>query len=581
MAPYDKLKSENYHNLGGINTKTSPYVTGHMQFLNLVNVDFVAPGSLTKRPGTTQFIGSTVAGQVRGIFEFEQLNGLSMIIMSANTNVYNISSGTPVTIKTGVQNNGIFSFRTFVNEMFAVNGQDAFKYNGTNARGLFLPQGDTGAFGITAAVGGGLSGVILASYGYLNDRGYQGPVNTGYTISLNGITFGSITYYGLTSPIGLGVTAIQLYRSNVDLSVMFGTTAIPFGSTTFTDTGASLTNLVANFNLFVTLVPRYLELFNNQMVYAGFSTAPSRAYWSFVGEPEGIDPTFVDEFRTNDGDRITGLKNYQNSLVVTKLRSMARLVGDDPTNFLSQDLTDQYGCLSNRTLITYENTLLGLDSKGIFMFNGANLTVISTPIEPIFKTMNYDAAVENACGIHDKFRNMVMWAIPTNGATFNNTIICYDYLLESWTTYTGINPATIALVRGPLTQKTPFFGGYSGTISNFGTSLMGDNGQAITCIIQSRFVSELGNSIEKQWRRLFLNTDPITGTTAPINISLYSNYEAVAPAATYTMYQAPFQSRIDFGISSKSFAFGAVQSSATLSFRLHGFSIDYRFQRAV
>ena len=43
---------------------------------------------------------------------------------------------------------------------------------------------------------------------------------------------------------------------------------------------------------------------------AGFSAQPSRVYWSNIGEPEGVDPSFFAEFRTNDGDRLTGLKVY-------------------------------------------------------------------------------------------------------------------------------------------------------------------------------------------------------------------------------------------------------------------------------
>ena len=58
--PYQKLKSENYTNLGGVNVKISPYLTGDNEFLAIFNMDFTTPGSLTKVPGTTQYIGATV-----------------------------------------------------------------------------------------------------------------------------------------------------------------------------------------------------------------------------------------------------------------------------------------------------------------------------------------------------------------------------------------------------------------------------------------------------------------------------------------------------------------------------------------
>jgi hypothetical protein len=118
------------------------------------------------------------------------------------------------------------------------------------------------------------------------------------------------------------------------------------------------------------MAPKYMEIYNNQLFMAGFSGFLSTAYWSEIGEPEGVDPTFNAEFRTNDGDQIRGLKTYEGSLIVAKERSFHRIVGDNPSNFLLQEISDQYGCVSNRTMITFENNLLFLDPKGVVQYTG-------------------------------------------------------------------------------------------------------------------------------------------------------------------------------------------------------------------
>lgn len=582
---YDKLKSENYANLGGINTKASPFVTNVNQFLDLTNVNFSTPGSLTKREGTTLYIGVTVAGVVGGLYEFERLSGFSQIIMTANTNAYSITGGIETAIKTGLLNNAIFDFQTFVDRLFMANGQDLFKYDGTVATNVGLPQGITAAFSVTTAAGGGFSGIFSFAYGYLNDRGYFGPACPGITLSLDGGANSSVVYNGLTAPGGFGITAISLYHSQNGLVTMFGSTNISAGATTFTETQNTITTRQVNFNIYLgaSYIPQHLEIYNNQMFYSGFSGLPSTVFWSQIGEPEGIDPTFFAEFRTNDGDRITGLKYYNGSLIVTKQRSFHRVVGDNPTNFLLQEISDQYGCLNNRSLVTFENVLLFLDSKGVIQFNGANLDVISNEIEPIIKSMNIPVAKQYACAVHDRLKNQVKFSIPCNGASFNNCTIVYDYLVKAWTKEEGYGPASMAIIQGALAAKTVFFGSYSGAVFNFDSTLFGDYGpngpNALTCVIKSRFISEIGQSVQKQYRRLFLNADPV-GSTQSITVKFFQDYGA-SVVSSQVMGLAVFQQRIDFGISAKALAFQMEYVSASFPFKLHGFTIESRFQRAV
>lgn len=576
---YPKNKLETYNEIGGINQKASQYVVGENEVLNIFNMNFIVPGALTTRFGTTLFLGASVSGKITGLYEFERLSGNSYIIATANTNAYVVTSSFN-SIRSGLLNNALFDFETFVDRLFMCNGQDFFKTDAVASSNYSLPPGiSSPSFGITAAGGGGLSGIFVAGYGYLNERGYYGPASAGITVTLNGISYGSLSYYGMSQPSGFGVTAISLYRSQASQINMYGTTLIPPGSATFTDSSPISTRPAPDY-LYFTLTPKYLEIFNNQLFLAGFSSLPSTVFWSDIGEPEGIDPTFNAEFRTNDGDVIRGLKTYGDQLVVGKERSLHRVIGDNPSNFTLQEISAQFGMLSNFATAIYETKMLFLDTKGICEYNGANVACISSKVEPIFRSMNIDAARNQAYAVHFRDYSEVWFSIPINGATMNNTTVVYDYLVESWTVYDGFQPSVLALARGNLASKRPLYGSYSGSIAHFDQNVFSDLGQGITSLIRTRYHTAMGHSTEQQFRRFFLDQSTVLGLTQMITIGFQADF-ATTISATFGIFRDQFQSRVDFGIAAKSLAAVISQHSASLSLRVNGYTMESRYQRSV
>ena len=206
-----KMKSEHYALLGGINVKASPYINEMAEFRDIVNMNFVTPGALTKRPGSTLYLGVTISGRITGGVEFEKLNGASYIVVTANTNAYTVNTSNFSAFRTNLLNDSIFDFVPFVDRLFCANGSDFFKFDGTNSANFSLPPGITSSFGLTALVGGSLAtGTYFVSYGYLNNAGFYGPPSVGYSIAISGSTYLSIGYCGMTTPTGYGITGIAL-----------------------------------------------------------------------------------------------------------------------------------------------------------------------------------------------------------------------------------------------------------------------------------------------------------------------------------------------------------------------------------
>ena len=490
------------------------------------------------------------------------------------------------------------------------------------------------------------SATYTFSFGYINDRGFHGPVTQPLTVNIS-LTPGWTTYaggscglyvpyiyiFGFSNIVngfngpgnsylitgfscydgyGIGCSGTQSYNS-ASIILPTGQTALAKGVIyrdngpgtgryfsgyaypesinlqypyaypfAFTDNGQATSGVAEPTCIFATLAPQYLEIFNNQMFMCGFSQAPSTVQFSDIGEPESIQPQNNFDFRTNDGDFLTGMKAAFGSLFLFKNKSFAVLNGTDPTNFDLVPISDQYGSISHRAIATYQSYLMFLDKKGIVLYNGAIPMIASTKLDPIFANMNLAAAAKTAWMIHVKQKNQVWCGIPVNGSTMVNQIIVYDYISNAWTHHDGLNAACAAIGFGNQALPTPFIGGYSNAISYFGASLTSDAftvGGTISMYAQTRFFADLGQSVEKMWRRLFMNTLSAQGATNLWLISLYANF-ASTPSITFIQGGQSFQSRSDFGVSAKTLSvrFSTGTNSDTL--QLLGLTIESRFHRS-
>lgn len=268
---YQKIPSERYENLGGINENASKYLTGLMEFLNLVNFDFSTPGALTKRPGSTQYAASGTSGTINAMEELRRLNGASKVVFSTPTGIFGLQLGsTPLPLTPTFIASRPADMEMFVDWLWIAGGiglgeAGAVKYDGATlfAMGLPTPGKDLGLLG--ASVHGQSTGYFLATeyvFGFVNSRGYRGPV--GVNRSVNQVSVGGVssitivfgpgdrlgsTAYTRAQMTGIfGATAIAVYRR--EASTFAGLQGLPFyrlmeipiGASHFTDTlgGVSL-----------------------------------------------------------------------------------------------------------------------------------------------------------------------------------------------------------------------------------------------------------------------------------------------------------------------------------------------------
>lgn len=593
---YAKFKEEAYALLKGINSKASVYLNGPLEFRDLKNMHFTEPGALNKRPGVSLYTGATVSDQVSFVQEFTRLNGASFVFTQANTNLYVNSATNFLSINTSFisSESFIIDAEPFLDYLWMANGERWIYSDGSNVFNWVLDNSPNPGSITTSSINVtlGFTGTVSFRLATYDNRTGARQVCSSEAVTLQiGTTPLLVGIYDIDAT-STNLNAVFVYATNDQGTDYFGMTAY-IRSTT--GVGSSLVSAVSrdgfneldpcrdtSFTTANSQAPKYLEIYNNQMFSAGYTSIQSTFVWSDIAQPQIIQPESNAEVRTNDGDRITGMRSYANSLLIFKSRTFHRLSGDDPTNFLLQEVSDQYGCLSNRATVVFEDYMWFLDRKGICQYDGANVTIISNPVEPIFKRLNVSAA-ERAIAIHKKEDNEVWFAIPVDDSTINNIIVVYDYFLQAWTTYESneINAAALAIVRGHLDQFSVVYGGYTGLVGFYDDDRFADIEAEIECVARGPFFVPGGKTQEKQFRRWYTDVNTVTGLTQPIGLKLYSNYDYSTLIIGRTFFQSQFQTRIDFGIPARSLAGEINHSSASLPFTMNGYAITWRLQRDV
>ncbi len=623
---YPENKSENYTNLGGINTKASQYLTGPNEFLNLQNVDTRTPGALSSFAGFTQFTLSGTSSPITGLMDFFPVGssyfpvvfGSYAIIATDATAASRITGATFVNIYQYIVGNQVTRF-SFVRglSLYGANQYEFFQYPGsTTALQYGLPkpysasvnalfQGSTGgltgtvtvfqalvrndglvgpAIGITFSVLGGYTGLV-SNVRSINPSAATGVSAGSFGISgmrLWAVLNGSQYYVGVTlMALGAsyllpdtfqgGTTGWSLNPQIPDPEEYFGTFLYGFN----TDNGATNSPIPG-----LQLNPSNIEIYSNQLFSAGFITNPDTVWCSQIGNLEKHDLEASFEVGAGDGDIVTCMKAYFTQLTIFKFNSTWALGGDNADNFFLTQVSSQYGCIAPSGACIWEQKLWFLDKKGICEYNGANTRIISNKVEDYFKRMNLKTAKIQASLVHVKDRNEVWCAIPIDGSSYNNIIIVYDYVADAWSTRTSNRSITaIQPLSFGLSNPVPFFGDASGIVFEFGNSLLTDNGVAFTSVIKSRFHSDMGHSVEKMWRRLYLDAVIPAGTTQNIAVNLYAN-QGTSPVLSTTMSLSQFQQRLDFGVSAKDLSVELIYNGGQF-LKLNGYTLEYRFQRAV
>lgn len=634
--PYEKLKDENYKNLGGINVKASNYITGPQQFLDLRNYCFERTGALQSRPGIVDSITlpkSTYGATPTSLYQWNSPNfikqgpnadgqttiaGTSLVVFDSGVNLYGINSATLLTIYQSLtpgpldfetESTNVYTgnlkeylyfangqeFRVFSTGASGVNLAGVWNYNGSidyrfpEATGVSVI---TGAIGLTTgpipsgthtfkvifgkALGGSFDTPPFDEFVFFSDQNDPTYVFLGSTLPANQ---GFIAYAPIPQGYGYQVASVKYTSPLGNIEYSLGITVglgmgFSLGSTQVFLTVPHFSSSV-NYSgtANLTTIPRYLESYKNMLFMSGFSSSPHTIKYSNLSEFLLNAPENIIDVLPGKSKEITNLTKFQDTLIVFKDSSIYEINGDSPETLSLKQITTEYGCVNNRASVTFGNKLWFVDKKGICEYNGPDTFIVSYAVEPYFTELDPDTFR----ALHVKSANQVWFAS-------GNTALVYDYDVNAWTIYDRIPISSLSgsavIEYGQslpqpswITSSTSFF-----YISRLDQDATTDRGSNITLSFKTRYHKRLGDSTQEMWRRVFMDIEPGPTLSPTMTINLLADYGASVSDTKFVNVGA-YQNRVDFGVSAKSLS---IQTILSVNERVtvNGYTIESRYLRS-
>lgn len=234
----------------------------------------------------------------------------------------------------------------------------------------------------------------------------------------------------------------------------------------------------------------------------------------FAGTPALTEANVID-VRKNDGDKITGLGIFQNSVIVFKERAIYQLTFDSSGNPTIIPITYATGCVSHKSIVSVENDLYFLSRQGVRVIgNEANYytairtNVLSVRIQPVIDGINklYYARTNGAY-----FENKYILGVPTGSSSIDRCVV-YDRRFQAFTVWKSFNAQAMVKYIDSLNAEYLYFLDDAGTqVYQRASGTYNDNGSAIEAWVTGK-AQDAGNpDITKFWVDLRMIFRRLTG----------------------------------------------------------------------
>lgn len=244
----------------------------------------------------------------------------------------------------------------------------------------------------------------------------------------------------------------------------------------------------------------------------------------FAGTPALTEANVIDVHK-DDGDKITGLAVFQNSVIVFKQFSIYQLTFDSSGNPTIIPITYATGCVSANSIVSVENDIYFMSRQGLRVigneanfFTAIRTNVLSIRIQPTIDSINANA-VTRCNSLY--FDNKYIMGVPTGSSTSIAKTIVYDRRFQAFVIWTNWNAqAMVSFVDANNAQQLVFMDDGGTQAYQRSTGTYNDNGTAIEAYAVSK-AQDIGNpDLTKFWVDLRLIFRRLSGQ---LSITIYSD----------------------------------------------------------
>lgn len=162
-------------------------------------------------------------------------------------------------------------------------------------------------------------------------------------------------------------------------------------------------------------------------------TRDNNIYFSEPGFPESFPA--LNYIEGPPSGPITSLTPHQNALLMTSLSGMSRFVWSDSPALdgVRRTIPTDRGGLSPDVVLNVEETVYGLDRRGMWAFRGEQPVAVSRPIESLVQRINFAVEAKFTAVWQPKLR-AIRWWVALDSATEPHHFFQFDVDRQVWST---------------------------------------------------------------------------------------------------------------------------------------------------
>lgn len=247
-----------------------------------------------------------------------------------------------------------------------------------------------------------------------------------------------------------------------------------------------------------------------------------------------VDAQFVD-IDKDDGDKITGIATFQDSVVIFKERSIHQLTLDSTGVPSIALVTRSLGCVSHKSIDNIENDVFFLSRKGSYVlgnepnfFNAIRTNELSSRVNPDFQLIS-ETNYNLVSALYSGYKYFI--SVPEGGTSTNNVLWSYDRRFLSWsrTASMSLNAESLTTLIDASNVERLYFSASDDTYIYEITDNYSDNNSAIEAYWISKAFDAGVFDVQKRWLFVDLLFRQISGA---VSITIYADDDEVAASAT-------------------------------------------------
>lgn len=482
-----KLYNIKYEQWKSLNTLVSSTQIKPVELSAMIDCQLVEDGKIQCPRDGQKYFGGSSGSRVRGIFAYYKADGTNKLLRTVGTTlqVYNTSTSSwdavaGYTYTNNLNTNGVVAY----DRLFLQNGTDPLTYFDGSSVQSFTAISPPGTPTVTRT---GTTGTYTYSYRVtaVTNVGETTPGPEGHTDlnkdKLDATNYMTVSWSPVTSAIGYNVygrkntswTFMKYVEGNGSTSYIDNGSDTPYEATPAPEgnsTGGVKGSLIA--------------LYKDSLFVSGDPSNPSRLYYSAGGDKindftAGSGGGGFLDISKNDGQKVTGLIVFKDSLIVFKERSIYKFAFSTTGAPSFEQINPAIGCIAPRSIVQVENDVFFASEFGIytigneagFSFDVLRTNELSARVRSIYQTIdpNY---IDKISAVYAKVanKNLVIFCYTESGNTYNSKALIYDRERLGWYQWTNITANSFVSYKDSTGTNRVLYGddnsGYTKEILN-------------------------------------------------------------------------------------------------------------------